>query len=304
MWTAAQQSNSAQAKLPPGLNCASYIILGVPVEVRACSAEAMAQVDETYAAFRGPGSPEPAFAAWLDYADDSGYLVADSHGSRQFWPDAHAATIGLLDRLVHGVLAELHARGIYAIHAGACVYQGAALIIAGRSGQGKTTLTLGLLQRGFGLLSDEFAVAEPGTRQILPYHRSIHIRPGTPELIGELRFVSERPPARLGGGIEWTLTPADLAQAFPGSLAPSAPLGAVLILDGAPQPGARPTISPLSAAVATIELLRGTWAASRAFADGLGRIGRLLDGTRCARLRAGTLDTTTECIAQWLEAAE
>lgn len=283
---------------------ASYVVLGIPIDVRVCDADAFARVDETYAAFRAPPAAAPAFAAWLSRADDGAYLVADTHGSSQRWPDAHAATIGMLDRMVHGVLAELYACGIYAIHAGACTYRSAALIIAGRSGQGKTTLTLGLVRRGFGLLSDEFAVVAPGTRQILPYHRSIHIRPGTPELIRELGFVAERPPVHLGGGIEWTLTPDDLARAFPGCLAPAAPLGAVLLLDGPPRPGEPPAITPLPAALATIELLRGTWAASRGFADGLARIASLLDGVRCAKLRTGTLDATAECITQWLEASD
>jgi hypothetical protein len=76
----------------------------------------------------------------------------------------------------------------------------------------------------------------------------------------------------------------------------------VLLLDGAPRPGADPEIEALSPAVATIELLRGTWAASVDFAGGLARIGRLLDGVACARLRAGALEPTLDAVVGWLEA--
>lgn len=301
MATASEQIDSAPEPALHSAWCAGYVVLGVPIQVASHSPTAFERVDETYAAFR-QAVATPAFSAALERGAGGAYSVIDSRGYRREWPDEHAATLDLLDRIVHGVLAELHARGIYAIHAGASVYRGAALIIAGRSGQGKTTLVLGLLRRGFGLLSDEFAVAEPGTQRIVPYRRSVHIRPGTPELIPELSFVRERPQVRLGGGIEWTLTPADLAQAFPGCLAAAAPLRNVLLLEGAPQPQAEPAITPVPAALAAIALLRGTWAASLGFADGLERIGHLLGGVRCARLRVGALDATTDCIARWLEA--
>ena len=203
---------------------------------------------------------------------------------------------------MHGVLARLYEQGIYAIHAGAVVYKGAALIIAGRSGQGKTTLVLGLLRRGLGLLSDEFAIADSAQPLILPYRRSLHIRPGTPELIPELAFLRDQPQQRLGGGIEWSLAPDQLARALPGGLASAAPPRYVLLLDGPPRPQADPALVPIPAAVATIELLRGTWAASVDFAGGLARIGRLLDGVACARLRAGALEPTLDMLMQWLEA--
>jgi len=308
MWPVAQ-SSLAYEPLPQRRALARYLVLGVPIAVGADNAEAIERVDETYAGFRQDiDAPEPVFTAELIELDKAAspdvtpaVLVRDSHGYRQEWPGAQAALIDLLDRIVHGVLAELHKRDIYAIHAGATVYRGGALVVAGRSGQGKTTLTLGLLQRGLGLLSDEFAVIDPATQQIVPYRRSVHIRPGTPELIPELRFLSERPQHRLGGGIEWSLTPTALAQAFPGCLALPAPLRYVLLLDGIPHPGSMPAIAPMPAALATMELLRGTWAASRDFSGGLVRLSRLMNGVVCARLRAGALGPTLDAIIGWLE---
>lgn len=278
----------------------AYAVLSVPFVVQTSSPTAFARIDETYAAFRQPDIQYPALRIQLTQEANS-WVISDTSGDCQHWPDEQSATIALLDRIVHRVLAGLYERGIYAIHAGACVYQGKALLLAGRSGQGKTTLVLGLLQRGFGLLSDEFAVAEPGTQRLLPYRRSIHIRPGTPELIPPLQFVTERPQVHLGGGIEWTLTPTDLEAVFPGCLAAAAPLRGVLLLDGTPQPQAIPTITPLPAALAAMTLVRGTWAASQDFTGGLARIGSLLHGVRCATLRSGALDATTDCITQWFE---
>ena len=279
-----------------------YTVLGVPVAVSSDLAGALACVEATYAAFRDtPGVLAEAFAAQLLRREDA-FLVADSYGYQRRWPNAHAALLDLLDRIVHGVLARLHGQGMYAIHAGTVVYKGAALMIAGRSGQGKTTLVLGLVRRGLGLLSDEFAIADPAQQLLHPYRRSLHIRPGTPELIPELAFLCDRPQQHLGGGIEWTLPPDQLARALPGGLASAAPPRYVLLLDGPPRPQVAPALVPIPAAVATLELLRGTWAASVDFDGGLARIGRLLDGVACARLRAGALEPTLDVLLQWMEA--
>lgn len=299
MWPARSLlSDITDAAAPP---ITWYTVLGVPVAVSSDVAGVLACVDATYTAFRGlPSMPADVFAAQLLRREDA-FLVSDSHGYLRCWPDAHAALLDLLDRIVHGVLARLHEQGLYAVHAGAVVYKGAALIIAGRSGHGKTTLVLGLVRRGLGLLSDEFAIADATQQLIQPYRRSLHIRPGTPELIPELAFLREQPQQRLGGGIEWTLTPDQLARALPGGLASAAPPRYVLLLDGPPRPQAAPALVPIPAAVATLELLRGTWAASVDFDGGLARIGRLLHGVACARLRAGALEPTLDTLMQWLE---
>jgi hypothetical protein len=300
MWPAALSDTTDESSTP----IAWYAVLGVPVAVRSDVVGALECVDATYAAFRHPpAAPAQAFVARLLRLDlGDGFLVADSHGYRRHWPDVHAALLDLLDRIVHGILARLYKQGIYAIHAGTVAYKGGALLVAGRSGQGKTTLVLGLLRRGLGLLSDEFAIVDAEQQLILPYWRSLHIRPGTLELIPELAFLRDQPQQRLGGGIEWSLAPDRLAQVLPGGLASATPPSYVLLLDGPPQPQADPALWSVPAAVATVELLRGTWAASVDFAGGLARIGRLLDGVACARLQAGALEPTLDVLIQWLEA--
>jgi hypothetical protein len=277
--------------------------VGVRVAVGSDVTDILQRVDDTYAAFRcDAAGGAPALMVQLRSQNDAGYLVQDSRGYERCWPEAQGALLDLFERIVHGVLANLQSQGVYAIHAGATVYRSGALIVAGRSGQGKTTLVLGLLRRGLGLLSDEFAVADADKQQIVPYRRSLHIRPGTPELIPELRFVSQMPQYQLGGGIEWAVRPSDLEQALPGCLAAAAPLRYVLLLEGSPRVDNVPTIASVPAAVATMELLRGTWGASVDFAGGLARISRLLSGVQCGRLRVGPLEATLDRILSWLEA--
>jgi hypothetical protein len=296
----------------PAPPTAWYSVLGIPIAVTSDEPDALLRVDETYAAFRAaPAASGEPIALWLLRAPgELVYIVSDAAGSRR-WPAYQDALLDLFDRLVHALLVRLLAQGVYVIHAGAVVFRGAALAIAGRSGQGKTTLTLGLLRRGLGLLSDEFAVVEPAEgRRLLPYHRSLHVRPGTPELIPELRFLHQRPRRQLGGGSEWAVTPQDLDRVLPGCLAAAAPLRYVLLLEGTPRVDKTPAITPVPAALAALELLRGAWAASVDFDGTLAQVGQLLDpssgsaepSVACARLRAGALEPTLDTILAWLEA--
>ena len=276
-----------------------YSVLGVRVAVTADDPGAVELVDDTYAAFRSrPESGDGALALGLRRTGEEEYLVTDSDGYERRWSSRPHAVGDLLARFMLGVLARATRRGVYAIHAGAVEYGGRAAVFSGRSGAGKTTLVLNLLQRGFRLLSDELAIVEPSTQRILPYPRSLHIRPGTPDLIRALRPVQRASETLVRGA--WTLTPDVLEEALPGSLAPAAQLTNVVLLEGTPDAGATSALTPIAPAVAALELLRATWAASVAFDAGLGRVSRLLEGVSCARLRVGDLEATTDVVAAWL----
>jgi hypothetical protein len=220
----------------------------------------------------------------------------------QRWAHRQDALLDLMDRLVRALLDQFHSQGLYAVHAGAVAYRGRALILAGRSNYGKTTLTLGLLQRGAQVLSDEFAMIEPRTECVLPYRRSLHVRPPTPSLVSELRFLEMLPRNDLGGGNVWTLSPAQLQHVFPDCLGAAAPLRYVLILNGEACPGRQATITPLPPAQAAIELLRSAWGASIDFAGTLRAISTTLTRAVCARLQPGALQLTLDMIASWVEA--
>jgi len=270
----------------------------VRVSVATDDRAAIELVDETYAAFRSLPGRDRAIALRLAGGQDGTFVVSDSDGYEEEWPTRAHAVGDLLSRLLLGVLTRLTSRGIYAIHAGAVERHGAATLFSGRSGAGKTTLTLSLLEHGYRLLSDELAIVEPSTQRVIPYRRSLHVRPGTRELVPSLARV-ERPSRILRE--TWTLRPEALEEALPGCLAPPAELRSVLVLEGAPDGESPPVLTPVPPAVAVLELLRATWAASVDFGAGLGRLSRLLDGVACARLRIGEVRATRELVATWLE---
>jgi hypothetical protein len=276
-------------------------VLGVPMTVVSDVGRILSQVDETYAAFRAePSSGGGAFTVWARRAWDGTVEVGDSDGYEARGASEPDALVDLLASVVRGLLRRFHARGVHAIHAAALAHSAGALIVAGPTGYGKTTLALGLVRRGLSLLSDEVAVVEPKTSRILPYRRSLHIRPGALQLIPELGFLHDRPRRLLGGGIEWTLTPWELERTFPGALGTAAPLTHVLLLAGGPDARRRPSITRLSAAVAAVELLTGTFGTAIDFRGSLDRVSALLGGATCGRLTAGELDATAGLVVDWL----
>jgi hypothetical protein len=283
-------------------------VLGERVTVTSDVAVALDRVEDTYAGFRcAEGVPECGDV--LGLALRSTHAGARFHVSGGVEPAASfarrdEAIINLLGRLVGGLLPRLQRRGITLIHAGAVVHRGRAIVIGGRSGQGKTTLVLGLIARGLGLLSDEFAVIGCQAGAIAPYRRGVHIRPGTPELIPQLGFLGALPRHELGGGIEWALTPAQLEGIFPACLAAAAPPSHVILLDGEPAPDREPQLRSVPGAVAVMELLHGTWAASVDFPGSLRAVGDSLGHARCARLQSGRLDATIDRIIDWVEQSD
>ena len=100
--------------------------------------------------------------------------------------------------------------GIVTVHAGAVTDGSGALVLAGPSGRGKSTLTLALVSDGMKLLSDEFALIDRDAETILPYRRSVHIRPGTPERVPMLNGLLGHGPRTYGGGIRWAVPQARL----------------------------------------------------------------------------------------------
>ncbi len=71
-----------------------------------------------------------------------------------------------------------HVDAAIVLHAAVLVDDDRTLLVAGPSGSGKTTLTLALIERGFRLLSDDFAPLDRESGEILPFLKSAGLRPG------------------------------------------------------------------------------------------------------------------------------
>lgn len=282
-------------------NRASYRIHDVDLLVEGDATAALEAAGRSYGAFSLPlGRLRSNAARLVARHAGGGFELTDHRGVHVVVGDATAAVLGLLDRIVGVVLDGLGQRGILGLHAGVVEIGGRAVLLAGRSGRGKTTLTLGLVRRGAGWLTDELALVAADDRTLLPYPRAMHVSPGTRALLPELGFLDGRPRHDLGGGAEWSVTVADLERAFGARRCGPTVLGAIVLLDGSPRPDEPPRLEPVGPALATMELLRGTPASGLDFEATLRRLGGIVAGVPCTRLHAGSLDATAAAIETWV----
>jgi hypothetical protein len=67
------------------------------------------------------------------------------------------------------------------LHAAALTHRGRAYVLVGDSGHGKSTTAWGLLQHGFGYLSDELAPIDLATLEVLAYPHALCLKRAPPE---------------------------------------------------------------------------------------------------------------------------
>jgi hypothetical protein len=272
----------------------SYLVAGVPCSVSA-GPQVIELVDDTYGAYLCLEPAEQPYAVSVS-TRDGGLAISDSLGRGRRCTDESDAAFAAIEAVVRQVTDRLAGRGVFAIHAASLVRDGRGIIICGRSRTGKTTLALALLASGFGLLSDEFALSDPDCRTILPYHRGVHIRPGTPELVPELAFLTDRPQHPLSGGFQWTVRAEELDRLFHGCLTGASELHHVVLL-GARGGHPASSLEPVPKGVAAVELLRQTTATPAHFDAVMSRMACLVEDTSCLQLRPGPLRSSVELLS-------
>lgn len=188
---------------PPAAFRIPLELLDARMLVRTGSSELVALLRHDLGAFVVPRAPDDAADAGPAAFDaDGGDAGAGAPAEQRFARVFEA----LLDRV----------SGFAVLHAGAVAHAGRAWLLAGPSGAGKTTLSLALLERGFPLLSDDFAPLELATGLVHPFPKSLGVREG-PGFETAARLAERHGRAALRAS-DWE--PAPL------------PLGGVLLFDG------------------------------------------------------------------------
>lgn len=160
------------------------------------------------------------FAIWRDVdsfsVGDDGYCI---HG---------CVSLGqAIDGLIAGITSVvfLPAQSEPVMHAAAVVHHGSATVLAGRSGNGKSTTTVELLGRGFDYLTDEVVQLDPVTGRVRGLPRAIGLDGDYRLLHPELQpaWSHESNPDR------WVVEPSTLANVVGGG-----DLGLMVFLEYAP----------------------------------------------------------------------
>jgi hypothetical protein len=117
------------------------------------------------------------------------------------------------DGILNSILARVKSH--YLIHAAALSWENRGLIMVADAGQGKTTLTLELVRRGYKFLSDELAAIRRLDGRLDAFPRRLRVRPETLELL-DFRQIADQVPVVFGKYL------VDIDDFLPGSLVQSA----------------------------------------------------------------------------------
>jgi hypothetical protein len=197
---------------------AAYRFFDAPFVVETDSAAFLAQFDAACARFRAAEEADaPVYRVTL-----SGRPTAEIEGETWRSANAEALSIYAYNAILNAATARVGSRFLF--HAAAVAAPDrSGVILAGGAGLGKTTLTVALLQRGYGFLSDDVAAVGRGDGRLYPFPRRLG-----------LRFEGGRP------GEKRLL---DVTEIAPGSLNDSTGSGCparflFLLTDTADEPGA------------------------------------------------------------------
>ena len=138
-----------------------------------CAAMATGRGTEGAVVFRlGPGTDPGSFAV---YRDDA--VLYDG-------PSAGGAAAFLLEKLQDHLVKHCTS-GIW-LHAAALARGGRSLLLAGKTGSGKTTLATRLLLGGFDYLTDELVWIDPSSTRLRGFARPLHLKTEAGALFAEL----------------------------------------------------------------------------------------------------------------------
>ncbi|MCZ6689894.1 MAG: hypothetical protein O7H41_09850 [Planctomycetota bacterium] len=166
------------------------------------------------------------------------------------------------------------------LHAGAVSRSGRALLLPAALKGGKSTLTLGLVRRGFSYYSDDLAIIRLRDAKICAFPRPIELRPGAIDLF-----------PRLGPGLE--VLPAGRARGTCIRVARTrtgrTPARVRWIVFPHVRLGTRTRLTPLPRAGALVRLSRLGFNLDRLGAEGFETLVSLVRGADCYALEVGRL---------------
>lgn len=217
--------------------------------------------------------------------EEGGWRLAPDDYTTQFFDDPHR----LIAQLEWLVMVHAHE-----LSSGRALFHGAALargetvvLLTGDSGAGKTTLTLGLMQRGWLPLTDDVVVVDRETLRISAFPRCFHLDRHTASRVVDRSLLEWLGSTAAGGNEEY---------ARPLRWATQSPSPACLVSVERPADGPSQS-SPITFAEAASRLLASTLTNQLSNRERVAVVARMAaTARRCVRLTNGDLDGALDLI--------
>jgi hypothetical protein len=177
-----------------------------------------------------------------------------------------------------------------ALHAAAGAWGGRGIIFPGPPDAGKTTLVAGLTRVGFAYLTDEAALINPQTGFLHPFPRALAMDEHSIDVIPGLR--QKLPPDHdQFMRYRYHVPPDDLR---PGAV--GRPCRVEFVIAPRYEAGTRTALEPMSRAEALMMLAENSFNLVRFGGKGVESLRQAMDGVRCYRLQAGSLDESIRSV--------
>ena len=181
------------------------------------------------------------------------------------------------------------------LHAATLCYRDAGVMLVGPSGSGKSTLTAALAARGWGYLSDEFALIDPATHALHAYPKALCIKAGSFDLVRRLGLPlwNRRPYLKAFKGRVGYVSPHEVTVR-------TQPCPLRLIVFPRYAGGTQPTVRPVERG-RTAFLLAANAFNRHVFGDGVvPLLADVVHDVRCVALEPGDLDATCTALEKLL----
>jgi hypothetical protein len=232
----------------------------------------------------------PVFAV-VRAPDGSSTVHVEGHGGSRATIDVGGELLATLEWAIASVAVEVLGEGYLLLHAAVLARDDRAILFPGGSGSGKSTLAAGLSAAGFRLGSDEVAVIDPLSLDVLPFVRGICVKEGSRNPLASAypSVLTDAPHYRFGGEEVWYLCPPTETW-----LPAPTPISSIVV----PRyvQGAETRLEPLSRSAALQILLQQSFSVPKHGSFGIGTLTDLLQDVECYRLTFSSLDEATRLI--------
>lgn len=182
----------------------------------------------------------------VELDDENRYTVADSIDTRDGGLARHDVPTFLMEAVVRCLVYDNETT--VALHAGVVSKSGRAILVAGESGAGKSSLIAWLVEYGFDYLTDEIAILKDQRSEVGGLRRAIVLKPGSMEIVQNFDVFRRMKP--VVAGRHRMLMPEGAGQADPD---PAAKCGLIIFPKFAA--GSEMQIEPLTAAQSGLKLV-------------------------------------------------
>jgi hypothetical protein len=281
------EADALDLQFPPPLsNARIEFPPGYPIRIQSSSAEWSLFLKDYYEAFQAEGSipPETTYSIAPAWPRFRGFSLL-SNGARLCVRRQIQRALGILDERIMDEVCKT-SNPYFLIHAAMVTCGGRGVLLGGSLRSGKSTLTLGLILRGWQYLSDNITAICPDPLMAVPFPRNFIVRTETREVLavdlqenGDASWV--RPLKPLSAYVSPN-------RIWEGSLGRPAKVTHIVFLQYHPE--ASSAVVPMSRADAVSRLARRAWGTDVFGRQAVDILADLVEGAECVELAAGPLD--------------